>query len=187
MVDLRSRTHGPGATKGVNLVVLAYADRAVSTGPDDDIVHHLDARVHPGDRRAPGETELALVPSKGDSADRGFENSAGYSAAQLAAIVETAGENTSPLLDARGAVVGRAYGVKADLLINDGDVVVNTKTLEATELSVDADEHGRDIRVQIAGSTAAARRARAFTKTQKNQVKPEFTAYTKEEALSSEG
>lgn len=187
MVDLRSRTHGPGATKSVNLVVLAYADRVDSGDADDEIVHHLDARVHPGDRRAPGETELALVPSKAESSDRGFENSARYTAAQLAAIVETAGENTTPLLDARGAIVGHAYGVKADLLINDGDVVVNTKTLEATDLSVDVDEGGRDIRAQIDGSTAAARSARESSKTPKNQVKPEFTAYTKEETLSSEG
>ncbi|MFF7292658.1 hypothetical protein ACFY9N_09010 [Microbacterium sp. NPDC008134] len=187
MVDLRSRTHGPGAMKGVNLVVLAYVDRVVFAGADGDIVHHLDARVHPGDRRAPGETELALVPTKEEPSAGAFENSARYTAAQLAAIAETAGENTTPLRDARGAVVGRAYGVKADLLINDGDVVVNTKTLEVTDLSVDVDEHGRDIRAQIDGSTAAARTLRESVKTRKNQVKPEFTAYTKEEALSSEG
>ncbi|WP_336640254.1 hypothetical protein [Microbacterium sp. USHLN272] len=187
MVDLRSRTHGPGATKGVNLVVLAYDDRLIVGDDADGAVHHLDARVHPGDRRAPGETELALVPSKEEPSDAEFENSARYTAAQLAAIAEAAGENTASLLDARGTVVGRAYGVKADLLINDGDVVVNTKTLEPTELSVSADERGLDIRTQIDMSTAAARSARGIAKTRKNQVKPEFTAYTKEEALSSEG
>ncbi|MFK0401008.1 hypothetical protein ACIQTT_01625 [Microbacterium sp. NPDC090225] len=187
MVDLRSRTHGPGATKGVNLVVLAYDDRVESDAGTEEPVHHLDARVHPGDRRAPGQTELALVPSKDEPSEGEFENSARYTAAQFSAVVDAAGENTAPLLDAQGTVVGHAYGVKADLLINGGDVVVNTKTLEATELSVDADERGLAIRAQIDASTAAARTAREIAKTRKNQVKPEFTAYTKEEALSSEG
>lgn len=187
MVDLRSRTHGPGATKGVNLVVLAYDDRLVVGDDADGAVHHLDARVHPGDRRAPGETELALVPAREEPSDGEFENSARYTATQLVAIAEAAGDNTAPLLDASGAVVGRAYGVRADLLINDGDVVLNTKTLEPTELSVRADERGLGIRAQIDVSTAAARAAREIAKSRKNQVKPEFTAYTKEEALASEG
>jgi hypothetical protein len=155
VVDLRSRIHGAGATRAVNTVVVAFDDHVVAH--DDVITHYLDARVHPGDRRAPGETDLALVPAT--SGGR-LANSAPYSADQLASIVRAAGDNASDLSDSTGAVVGRAYGIRADLLIDDGAVVVNTKTLRPTELSVRADVHGRGIREQIEDSVSRARRAR---------------------------
>nr|WP_201469882.1 hypothetical protein [Microbacterium hydrocarbonoxydans] len=155
MVDLRSRIHGAGATRGVNVVVVAYDARVVTEG--DVALHHLDARVHPGDRRAPGETDLALVPA---AAGGRWEHSAPYTADQLASIATAAGDNATELVDSRGEVVGRVYGVRADLLIDDGAVVVNTKTLSATELSVRPDAHGREILVQIEDSMRLARRTR---------------------------
>ncbi|GAA1250902.1 hypothetical protein JOF42_002464 [Microbacterium phyllosphaerae] len=159
MVDLRSRTHGPGATQGVNLVVMAYDDRVVSD-QDGAVTYYLDARVHPADRRAPGQTNLALVSKTSAEAVTRFPNSARYSPLQLASIVETAAGNTAALTDPTGSVIGMAYGVRADLLINDGEVVVNTKTLSTTELSVRADEDGMDIRAQIRVSVMSARKAR---------------------------
>lgn len=160
MVDLRSRTHGPGAMRAVNLVVLAYDDRVVARTADEDAVHYLDARVHPGDRRAPGQISLALVSKKDGRSTSGHENSARYSAEQFASIERAAGENRTPLRDAAGSVVGTVFGVSADLLIQDGAVVLNTKTLGGTELSVGADAEGRDIRAQMVASTRSARRAR---------------------------
>ncbi|NKF34647.1 hypothetical protein HER21_50420, partial [Pseudomonas sp. BGM005] len=56
-------------------------------------------------------------------------HSAPYSDDQLAAIARVAGDNVSDLIDVGGVVVGRAYGIRADLLIDAGAVVVNTKTL----------------------------------------------------------
>ncbi|MBO9625759.1 MAG: hypothetical protein J7484_05220 [Microbacterium sp.] len=157
MVDLRARIHGAGATRGVNLVVMEFDGRAVADADGAVTTHLLDAVVHPGDRRAPGETDLALVPSgEGDDAP-----SAGYSAEQFRAIAEAAGGNVTDLVDAAGVVVGRAYGVRADLLVSDGRLVVNTKTVAATELPVSPDAEGRDIRMQISASMAAAREARA--------------------------
>ena len=160
MVDLRSRTHGPGAMRAVNLVVMAYDDRVVAKTEDEDALHYLDARVHPGDRRAPGQISLALVSKKDGRSTSGHENSARYSAEQLASIQRAAGDNTASLRDAAGRAVGTVYGVRADLLIHDGAVVLNTKTLAGMELSVGADAEGRDIRAQIVASTRAARRAR---------------------------
>jgi hypothetical protein len=160
MVDLRSRTHGAGATKGVNLVVLAYDD-LIADRAADDAVHFLDVRVHPGDRRAPGQVDLALVPKRMERSTVGFDHAAGYSAEQLEAIEKAAGDNVTDLRDARGEVIGKVYGVKADLLINSGEVVVNTKTLEATALSVSPDVDGRDIRAQIEFTTAAGGLRRA--------------------------
>ena len=158
MVDLRSKIHGASATQGVNLVVMSYDDR-VDAGRES-VTHYLDARVHPGDRRAPGQINLALVSKKEGRSTSGHDNSAEYSAEQLACIAEAAGDNVMPLVDSAGHVVGRVFGVRADLLINNGAVVVNTKTLAPTDLSVAPDEAGRDIRAQIIASTASARRAR---------------------------
>ncbi|MFS0851973.1 hypothetical protein [Microbacterium sp. 179-I 3D4 NHS] len=160
MVDLRSRTHGAGATKGVNLVVMAYDDLVAADPAGDGPTHYLDARVHPGDRRAPGQVDLALVVRKTERSPSVHDHAAGYSAEQLASIEKAAGDNAADLVDANGATVGRVYGVKADLLINSGEVVVNTKTLEPTELSVAADTAGRDIRTQIVEATRAAAEAR---------------------------
>lgn len=160
MVDLRSKIHGAGATQAVNLVVMAFHDRVASDAEGVVTAHYLDARVHPGDRRAPGQTSLALVSKKGARSTTGFANSARYTPLQLASIEQAAAGNVTDLTDASGKVVGRAYGVRADLLINSGDVVVNTRTLAATELSVGEDPDGRDIRAQITDSVTAARRAR---------------------------
>jgi hypothetical protein len=187
MVDLRFRTHGHGATTGVNLVVLAYDDRVDIDGDGAVTHHHLDVRVHPGDRRAPGETDLALVPLKHDDAAHGHRRTARYTAAQFASIVGAAGANTAALADANGQRAGAAYGVKADLLIADGDVVVNTRTLAPTDLSVGPDARGRDIRSQVAVSTAASSDALERAERLANQRNRIFTADTKEEALVSEG
>lgn len=160
MVDLRSKIHGAAATQAVNLVVMAFHDRVASDAEGVVTAHYLDARVHPGDRRAPGQTSLALVSKKGARPTTGFANSARYTPLQLACIEQAAADNVADLTDASGKIIGRAFGVRADLLINSGDVVVNTRTLARTELSVGEDADGRDIRAQITDSVAAARRAR---------------------------
>jgi hypothetical protein len=160
VVDLRSKIHGPGATRSVNLVVMAYDERVATDAEGVVTTHYLDARVHPADRRAPGQVTLALVSRKDGRSTSGHDNSARYSAEQLAVIQQAAGDNTADLTDASGATVGRIYGVNADLLINRGEVVLNTKTLSATDLSVAPDDEGRDIRSRISASTRSARRAR---------------------------
>ena len=187
MVDLRARRHGVGATRGVNLVVLAYTDRIETDADGAVLAHHLDVRVHPADRRAPGEIDLALVPRTHGDAPTGYENSARYTADQFRAIEDAARDNVALLRDEQGRPLGTAYGVRADLLIADGDMVVNTKTLAATALSVAVDAAGDDIRAQIANAVAAAEAANETAKKLADQINSRFTAYTKEEALSSEG
>lgn len=187
MVDLRARRHGAGATRGVNLVVLAYTDRVEADADGAIMAHHLDVRVHPADRRAPGEIDLALVPHMHGDALIGYENSARYTPDQFRAIEGAARDNVALLRDAHGRPIGTAYGVRADLLIADGDMVVNTKTLAATALSVADDAAGNDIRVQIGNAVAAAELAIETAKKLADQINSRFTAYTKEEALSSEG
>ena len=47
-----------------------------------------------------------------------------------------AGDNVSPLLDKDGETVGKIYGVKADVFFNNGQTVINTKSIEKSDLSV---------------------------------------------------
>lgn len=165
MADLRSKTHGEGALEDVNLVVMAYDKRVARNKETGEIsTHYLDARIHPGDRRGPGETNLALVSKKDEKSPTGYNNSARYSAGQFAAIQKAAGDNVADLTLKDGEVVGKIYGVKANLLINNGEVIINTKTLAATKLSVQPNAEGDDIRKQIFDSMAKATAAREAAK-----------------------
>lgn len=164
MADLRKETHGAGAMKDVNLVVIAY-DNRVAKKDGEVTTHYLDARIHPGDRRAPGQTALQLVSKKDEKSPSGYNNSARYSAGQFEAIKEAAGDNVVDLTNTANEVVGKIYGVKADLLISGSEVIANTKTLTASELSVGPDAQGRDIRKQIFDSMAEAKAAREAAKT----------------------
>lgn len=165
MADFRKETHGPGAMKGVNLVVLAY-DNRVAKNPETSEVstHYLDARIHPEDRRAAGQSSLALVSKKDDKSPTGYNNSARYSAGQFAAIQKAAGDNVTDLTDQKGNVVGKIYGVKADVLVSKDGVIANTKTLEASEHSVHDDAQGQDIRSKIFATMKASKAAREAAK-----------------------
>lgn len=175
MADLRKETHGPGSMKGVNLAVIAY-DNRVAKKDGEITTHYLDARIHPGDTRAPGQTTLALVSKKDPKSPSGYNNSARYSAGQFQAIKEAAGDNTTDLTNQAGEVVGKIYGVKADLLISSGDVIANTKTLAPTELSVGPDQAGRDIRTQIFESMKEAKDARSVAAAQEPSAEAETAA-----------
>lgn len=164
MVDLRSRIHGAGATTGVNLVVLAYADRVQTAADGRPQAYFLDVRVHPADRRAPGQVTLALVSRKNGMANSGHAHCARYSVEQFAAIADAAAENTVGVRDGATGDVGHAYGVKADLLIDRGDVVLNTKTLSSSELTVAVDDEGRDILSRMQQCTIASRSAREIAR-----------------------
>lgn len=164
MVNLRKDAHGAGSMDGVNLVVIAYNNRKASK---DGVVttHYLDARVHPGDRRAVGQTNLALVSKKDPKAPNGFNNSARYSVGQFEAIKAAAGENKTDLTNKDGEVVGQIYGVKANLLISGGELIANTKTVEPTDLSVKPNAAGVDIRTQMFASMKAVKDARDAERT----------------------
>lgn len=172
MADLRKETHGPGSMKGVNLVVIAYDNRVHEGKDGQSATHYLDARIHPGDRRAAGQATLALVSKKDERSPSGYNNSARYSASQFDAIKEAAGDNVTDLTKVDGTVVGKIYGVKADLLVSNGDVIANTKTVEASELSVAPDEKGRDIQTQIFDTIKASKAAREAAKTPAPEPEP---------------
>lgn len=159
MADLRKETHGAGSMSGVNVIVLAYDNR--QSERDGKVAHYLDARIHPGDRRGPGQTNLALVSKAQPKAQSGFDNTARYSATQFEAIKQAAGDNVSDLTLLDGKVVGKIYGLKADLLINQQkEVILNTTKLAPSDLSVKPNAEGKDIRTQMFDAQRAAKAAR---------------------------
>lgn len=170
MADLRKETHGAGSMSGVNVVVMAYDNR--KSERDGKVAVYLDARIHPGDKRGPGQTNLALVSKKQPKATSGYDNTARYSETQFAAIQAAAGDNVTDLTTLNGEVVGKIYGLKADLLINQQkEVILNTTKLAASDLSVKANAEGKDIRTQIFDAQRAASAARdAATKAKESAV-----------------
>lgn len=191
MADFRKETHGPGSLKSVDLVVMAYDGRhAPRPGPDGVqepiTTRYLDARIHPEDRRAAGQTTLALVAKKDASSPSGYNNAARYSENQFQAIVEAAGDNRTDLLNKDGVKVGDIYGVKADLLVNNGDVIINTKSVATSELNVAPDADGKNIQQRMfetmAATKAAREAAREAAKATKDVTAPEPVAEAAEVA-----
>jgi hypothetical protein len=159
MADLRKETHGAGSMNGVNTVVIAYDNR--KSERDGKTAFYLDARIHPGDKRAPGQTNLALVSKRDEKSPTGFNNMERYSESQFDAIKEAAGDNVTDLTTNKGEVVGKIYGVKADLLITQQkSVILNTQKIGASDLSVKDNAEGKDIRTQIFDAQRAAKAAR---------------------------
>lgn len=157
MVNIRKETYGPGATKGVDLVVMAY-DKRVSKNKDTNEVsaHYLDARVHPEAPLAEGQTSLALITRKDAKSPSGYNNTEPYSVKQFEAIKEAAGDNQTPILNKAGEPIGTAYGAKCDVFINKkGDLTINTKTLEASEKTVQPSADGKTIVDQMYEKQAA--------------------------------
>lgn len=162
MADLRKETHGANSMKAVDLVVIAY-DNRVAKKDGAITTHYLDLRIHPEDRRGPGQISLALVSKPDTKAPSGFNNTERYSVGQFDAIKAAAGDNVADLTNQAGVSVGKIYGVKADLLISGSSLIANTKTVEESKLSVLDNEAGTDIRTRMFDSMKAAKAARAAT------------------------
>ncbi|MCY1718499.1 hypothetical protein OVA26_16305 [Microbacterium sp. SL62] len=170
MANFRKDTYGPGSMKGVELVILAYDNRVAKDGEGKVTTHYLDARIHPEDRRAAGQATLALVSKKDEKSPSGYNNSARYSAGQMASIKEAAGANVTDLTMQDGTVVGKIYGVKADLISGNEGVVANTKTLVPSEFSVQPDAAGKTIRQREFDVTNATKLAKQQAQEARNEA-----------------
>ena len=187
MADFRKETHGAGSLKSVDLVVMSYdgrhAPKPVNGVQAPITTRYIDARIHPDDRRAAGQTTLALVAKRDPSAPSGYNNAERYSENQFQAIVEAAGDNRSDLLNKEGVKVGDVYGVKADLLLNNGSAIINTKSVVASELSVTPDADGKNIQQRMFETMAATKAAREAEKSAaKDVAAPEAAAAAETEA-----
>lgn len=143
---------GPGSMKAVDLVVVTYPNNVTRDGK----TQYLDVQINAKDPRGPGQSNLHLVTTRVKDPKTGetrFGNGAPYSMSQFEAIKAAAGDN-SVTMD-KGAQV---YAVKADLMVSgrNSGLVLNTKTLAASDLKIDATV----LETQIASAKAASKAAK---------------------------
>lgn len=184
MVDIRKTTVGEKGMEAVDLVVIAY-DNRVMEGKDGKVIRNfLDVRMSPEDRRAPTQTNLGLFAKPDTKSPSGYNNSFGYAASQFDAIVEAAGDNTAPLLNAEGEKVGTIYGVNADLMspasedLRKHGLIIDTRTVKPSEKTV-GEIDGKSVRDRIYESMAAVKARKAAEKTSEATVE----APTEEKAV----
>ncbi len=168
---------GKGAMTGINLIAKVYDNGATKDGKS----HFADIQVDARDARGPEQTNLHLKSERvtGEDGKTRFNNSAPYSVGQLEEIVKAAGPNTEPLLDKDGAKVGTVYGVKGNVMpaTRGTGLVVNTKSLEASDFKVD----DKTLDNQFA-SMRAARDAQAAAKGAAQAAAPEQTTEVEQTA-----
>ena len=160
---------GKGAMTGVNLIAKVYDNGATKDGKS----HYADIQVDARDSRGPEQSNLHLKSErvKGPDGKERFANTAPYSVGQLEEIIKAAGPNTEPLLNKDGEKVGTVYGFKGNVMpaSRGTGLVVNTKSVEASDFKVDA----KTLDNQFA-SMKAAKEAQAAAK--QSQAGPEQTA-----------
>lgn len=129
---------GKGAMTGVNLIAKVYDNGATKDGKS----HYADIQVDARDSRGPEQSNLHLKSErvKGPDGKERFANTAPYSVGQLEEIIKAAGPNTEPLLNKDGEKVGTVYGFKGNVMpaSRGTGLVVNTKSVEASDFKVDA-------------------------------------------------
>lgn len=166
---------GKGAMTGVNLIAKVYDNGATKDGKS----HYADIQVDARDSRGPEQSNLHLKSErvKGPDGKERFANTAPYSVGQLEEIVKAAGPNSEPLLNKDGEKVGTVYGFKGNVMpaSRGTGLVVNTKSVEASDFKVDA----KTLDNQFA-SMKAAKEAQAAAK--QSQAGPEQTAQAEQVA-----
>lgn len=129
---------GKGSMSGVELVVVEYPNAHSKAGDR----FFLDAQVRPVEGVAPQQVpHLVSKKQKGELDGRTvYDHRAGYSVSQRDAIVAAAGDNFVQMPERDGHPGPRVYAVKADVMPASGKqtgLVINTKTLEPSELAID--------------------------------------------------
>ncbi|MFJ7280517.1 hypothetical protein [Kitasatospora sp. NPDC098663] len=162
---------GKGAMTGVNLIAKVYKNGATKDGKSVYADIQLDAR----DPRGPAQTDLHLKSDRilDENGKVHYNNGAPYSTRQIEEIAKAAGPNTEPILDKGGDEVGTIYGFKGNVMpaTRGTGLVVNTKSVEASEFKVD----NKTLDNQFT-SMRAAREAQAAAKESQAQaaaVEPE--------------
>ncbi|NEA20730.1 hypothetical protein [Streptomyces halstedii] len=154
---------GKGAMTGVNLIAKVYKSTRDNKSQYADV--QLDAR----DPRGPEQANLHLKSERiqGEDGQVRYNNGAPYSTRQMEEIAQAAGANTEPILDKGGNEVGTVYGFKGNVMpaAPGTGLVVNTKSVEASEFKVDSETLDNQ-----SASMRAAREARAAAKASQAQA-----------------
>lgn len=173
-MDFRKDSRGTGATKGVDLFISFY-ENAVVEKDGAVTAHYGEAYGHPDAPVSKDQSNLALVTQRTERDGKTlFSHSAPFYPKQMEAIIEAAGDNTAPLKNKDGKVVGTIYGVKADVMTSQSKgktigFIPNTKTLQPSELSV-AEVGGLDIRSRAFAAMKEAKAAREAEKAKEAPV-----------------
>ncbi|MFF4409507.1 hypothetical protein [Streptomyces sp. NPDC001404] len=156
---------GKGAMIGVNLIAKVYKSGVTKDGKSQYVDVQLDAR----DPRGPAQTDLHLKSDRVQGEDGRVRYNSGvpYSTGQMEEIIKAAGPNTEPILNKDGTEVGTIYGFKGNVMpaTRGTGLVVNTKSVEASEFKVD----DKTLDNQFV-SMRAAREARAAAKESQAQA-----------------
>lgn len=168
-----------GVVKDVDLVVSVYDNAHWSKDTDKagkPLVNKegepykregvfVQQTVHPESEHAVGQNYLGLRSSDNPRGGRPIVND-NLSKGQFDAVVAAAGDNVSDLKDKDGNVVGKNYGVKADVFpkdLKDKHWMMNTTTLQPSELSV-AEVDGKTIQDRVFQTQAANKASKAADK-----------------------
>lgn len=129
---------GKGSMTGINLIAKSFHNSVTKDGKSQ----YLDIQIDARDPRGPDQTNLHLVSERQQTDDgkTRFNNGAPYSASQFEEIKKAAGDNLTPILNKDGEEIGTVYGIKGNVMpaSRGTGLVMNTKTLGASEFSVDA-------------------------------------------------
>ncbi|MFK0154232.1 hypothetical protein ACIQVK_19430 [Streptomyces sp. NPDC090493] len=170
---------GKGAMIGINLIAKVYRKGVTKDGT----AHYADVQLDARDPRSPGQTNLHLKSERvrGEDGTVRYNNGALYSTGQIAEIVKAAGSNTGPILNKDGNEVGTFYGFKGNVMpaTRGTGLVVNTKSVEASEFKVD----GKTLDNQFT-SMRAAREAHAAAK--ESQAQPPAPEADHEQAAEAD-
>jgi hypothetical protein len=136
--EIMALLKGKGAMTGVNLIAKVYDNGATKDGKS----HYADIQVDARDPRGPVQTNLHLKSERvtGPDNKERYANTAPYSVGQMEEIIKAAGPNKEPLLNKDGEAVGTVYGLKGNVMpaSRGTGLVVNTKSIEASDFKVDA-------------------------------------------------
>lgn len=169
---------GKGSMSGVELVVVEYPNAHSKAGDR----FFLDAQVRPVEGVAPQKVSH-LVSTKRELDGRTvYDHQAGYSVSQRDAIVAAAGDNFVQMPERNGHPGPRVYAVKADVMPASGKqtgLVINTKTLEPSELAIDD-----KIFDELRAASKAAKEANEARKAAQKDAEAEVSAEAQVEEVA---
>ena len=161
---------GKGSMSGVELVVVEYPNAHSKAG--DRFL--LDVQVRPVEGVAPQQVSHLVSKKRELDGRTVYDHQAGYSVSQRDAIVAAAGDNFVQMPERNGHPGPRVYAVKADVIPASGKqtgLVINTKTLEPSELAIDD-----KIFDELRAASKAAKEANEARKAAEKEAQTEVAA-----------
>ena len=169
---------GKGSMSGVELVVVEYPNAHSNTGDR----FFLDAQVRPVEGVAPQQVPHLVSKKRELDGRTVYDHQAGYSVSQRDAIVAASGDNFVQMPERNGHPGPRVYAVKADVMPASGKqtgFVINTKTLEPSELAIDD-----KIFDELRAASKAAKEANEARKAAQKDAEAEVSAEAQVEEVA---